>query len=332
MIACKTTIGFGLPTHAGTSKAHSDAQGAAEIAGARKTLNWPYEPFVVPEDILRRMARGRRARRGEARSVASGRSRRWTPAERAEFERRVRGDLPKDLDASHRRLQAKLAEEKPEIATRKAGEAALNVIAPAVPELVTGSADLTPSNNTKFERRGKSRPTISPAATSTGASASTGWRRPATASRCTAASSPRGPRSSVFTDYCRPSLRLAALMGIRVVHVFTHDSIGLGEDGPTHQPVEHLASLRAMPNFYIWRPGRQRRDGRVLAGGARARALALDPGADAGRTCRRCGSRMWRRTCAPAAATRFRRPKARPRFRSSPLARRCRSPSPRRRS
>ena len=132
MIACKTTIGFGLPTHAGTQKAHSDAQGATEVAGARKTLNWPYEPFVIPDDIL---AAWRKAgTRGSAEREA------WNHAlealdakERAEFERRVRGDLPQDLDQVIDAYKRKLADEKPELATRKAGQAALNVIGAACP-------------------------------------------------------------------------------------------------------------------------------------------------------------------------------------------------------
>jgi transketolase len=253
MIACKTTIGFGLPTHAGTSKAHSDAQGAAEIAGARKNLNWPYEPFVIPDDIL---AAWRKAgSRGSVQREA------WNHAvealdarDRAEFERRLRGDLPQGLDQVIDAYKRKLADEKPEVATRKAGQAALDVIGAAVPELVTSSADLTPSNNTKFADEKE----ITPDDFS-GRYIHWGIREHGMAAACNGIAVhggliPSGASFLCFTDYCRPSLRIAALMKIRVVHVFTHDSIGLGEDGPTHQPVEHLASLRAMPNFYIWRP------------------------------------------------------------------------------
>ena len=162
-----------MPTHAGTQKAHSDAQGASEVAGARKTLNWPYEPFVIPDDILAawRKAGTRGAEKREA----------WNSAvealdakQRAEFERRVRGDLPEDLDQVIEAYKKKLADEKPAAATRKAGEAALNVIGAAVPELVTGSADSTPSNNTKFADEKEIQSTTSPAATSIGASANTG--------------------------------------------------------------------------------------------------------------------------------------------------------------
>ncbi len=253
MIACKTTIGFGLPTHAGTQKAHSDAQGPSEIAGARKTLNWPFEPFVVPEDILAawREVGSRGAEKREA----------WNHAvealdakQRAEFERRVRGDLPEDLDQVIEAYKKKLADEKPEAATRKAGEAALNVIGAAMPELVTGSADLTPSNNTKFKDEQEIQ-----ADNFSGRYIHWGIREHGMIAAVNGIALhggfvPSGASFFCFTDYCRPSLRLSALMGIRVVNVFTHDSIGLGEDGPTHQPVEHLASLRAMPNFYIWRP------------------------------------------------------------------------------
>ena len=176
------------------------------------------------------------------------------PEQRAEFERRQRGDLPKDLDKVIDAYKKKLADEKPELATRKAGEAALNVIGAAVPELITGSADLTPSNNTKF----KDEKEITPDDFS-GRYIHWGIREHGMIAAVNGIAVhggfiPSGASFFCFTDYCRPSLRLAALMGIRVVNVFTHDSIGLGEDGPTHQPVEHLAAMRAMPNFYIWRP------------------------------------------------------------------------------
>jgi transketolase len=253
MIACKTTIGFGLPTHAGTSKAHSDAQGAAEIAGARKNLNWPYEPFVIPDDILTAWR--------EAGSRGSAQREAWNRAvdaldakDRAEFERRLRGALPQGLDQVIDGYKRKLAEERPEVATRKAGQAALDVIGAAVPELITGSADLTPSNNTRFAEERE----ITPDDFS-GRYIHWGIREHGMIAACNGIAQhggfiPSGASFFCFTDYCRPSLRIAALMKIRVVHVFTHDSIGLGEDGPTHQPVEHLAAMRAMPNFYIWRP------------------------------------------------------------------------------
>ena len=253
MIACQTTIGFGAPTKAGTAKAHGEALGPAEVAGARKNLGWNYDPFVVPDDILSAWREAGR-RGGPQREAWRKALAALDPNERAEFERRVDGVLPKDVDAVIDAYKRKLAEEAPEIATRKAGEAALNVIAPAVPELVTGSADLTPSNNTKVAAT----PEITPEDFS-GRYIHWGIREHGMAAACNGMAVhggliPSGASFFVFTDYCRPSLRLAALMKIRVVHVFTHDSIGLGEDGPTHQPVEHLASLRAMPNMYVWRP------------------------------------------------------------------------------
>ena len=253
LIACKTTIGFGAPTRAGTNKAHGEALGAAEIAGARIALHWPYEPFVVPEEILSAWravgARGKRPRNKWRRLLKA------RPADqRAEFERRLRGDLPKTLRDTINAYKEKLAHDAPEIATRKAGEAALKIIAPAVPELITGSADLTGSNNTKVEATRD----ITPDDMS-GRYIHWGVREHGMAAACNGMALhggfiPSGASFLVFTDYCRPSLRLAALMGIRVAHVFSHDSIGLGEDGPTHQPVEHLAALRAIPNLLMFRP------------------------------------------------------------------------------
>jgi transketolase len=253
MIACKTIIGFGLPTKAGTNKAHGEAPGAAEVAGARVKLNWPYEPFVVPEDILstwRAVGRRGKGKRNKWRRLLKTKP----PELRAEFERRIAGDLPKNLDAVIDAYKQKLAADAPEIATRKAGEAALKIIAPAVPELITGSADLTGSNNTKVEATREITPTDK-----SGRYIHWGIREHGMAAACNGLSLhggfiPSGASFLCFTDYCRPSLRLAALMGIRVCHVFTHDSIGLGEDGPTHQPVEHLAALRAIPNLLMFRP------------------------------------------------------------------------------
>ncbi len=253
LIACKTTIGFGLPTRAGTSKAHGEAPGAAEIAGARIALHWPYEPFVVPTEILdawRAVGAKGAAPRERWKALLASR-----PAEqRAEFERRIRGDLPKALFETIDAYKRKLAADAPEIATRKAGEAALKVLAPALPDLITGSADLTPSTNTKVEATRD----ITPDDMS-GRYIHWGIREHGMAAACNGLSLHGGFIASgasfmVFTDYCRPALRLAALMGVRVTHAFTHDLIGLGEDGPTHQPVEHLASLRAMPNLLLFRP------------------------------------------------------------------------------
>ena len=256
LIACKTTIGFGMPTRAGTSKAHSDAPGAEEIAGTRRNLNWPYEPFVIPEPILAAWRKaGKRGR---------GRRKAWLSAlqllptgEREEFERRLRGDLPASFGEVVTDLKRKLAEDPALIATRKASQGVLEVLAKAVPELVTGSADLTPSNNTKVAAT----PEIGPSSYA-GRYIHWGVREHGMAAAVNGIALhggfiPSGASFLTFSDYCRPALRLAALMGIRAIEVFTHDSIGLGEDGPTHQPVEHLAALRAIPNLLVFRPADQ---------------------------------------------------------------------------
>ncbi|MGO9770931.1 MAG: transketolase-like TK C-terminal-containing protein, partial [Roseiarcus sp.] len=207
----------------------------------------------VPNDILAAWhavgARGKRRRTKWRRMVGT-----LAPERRAEFERRLRGDPPKGLDAAIEAYKRELAAAAPEIATRKAGEAALKVIAPLVPELITGSADLTGSNNTKVEA---TRDVT--ALDMSGRYLHWGIREHGMAAACNGMALhegfiPSGASFLVFTDYCRPALRLAALMGLRVAHVFTHDSIGLGEDGPTHQPVEHLAALRAIPNLLVFRP------------------------------------------------------------------------------
>ncbi|RFB78367.1 transketolase [Methylovirgula sp. 4M-Z18] len=252
-IGCRTTIGFGLPTKAGTAKAHGEAPGAAEVAGAREKLGWPYPPFVVPDEILSAWRKageaGQRHHKEWAAALAT-----LDPAKRAEFERRVKGELPAALTDVVLATKKALASDATEIATRKAGEAVLKVLAPVVPELVTGSADLTPSNNTKVAAT----PEISPG-NFAGRYVHWGIREHGMAAACNGIALhggliPSDATFMVFTDYARPAIRLAALMGIRVIHVMTHDSIGLGEDGPTHQPVEHLAALRAIPNLLVFRP------------------------------------------------------------------------------
>jgi transketolase len=253
LIACKTTIGFGAPTRAGTNKAHGEALGAAEIAGARLFLHWPYDPFVVPEEIF--LAWRAVGAKGRSPNKRWRRLLQTRPAEQvAEFERRIRGDLPATFRQTIDAYKQKLAADAPDAATRKAGEAALKIIAPALPELITSSADLTPSTNTKVEATRD----ITPDDMS-GRYIHWGIREHGMAAACNGLSLHGGFIASgasflVFTDYCRPALRLAALMGVRVTHAFTHDSIGLGEDGPTHQPVEHLAALRAIPNMLLFRP------------------------------------------------------------------------------
>ena len=254
MIACKTTIGFGAPTKAGKSSSHGSPLGADEIKGAREKLGWPYAPFEIPADILNAW-RAAGARSKDAHAAWDKRIAALDPAKRAEFERRMKGELPaKALADAVRSLKETLAATPKEIATRIASEFALETLVAAVPEMVGGSADLTGSNNT----RAKSMKTLS-AADYSGRFIHYGIREPGMAAAMNGMALHGGiiPYSGgflIFSDYCRPSIRLAALMGERVIHVLTHDSIGLGEDGPTHQPVEHLAALRAIPNLLVFRP------------------------------------------------------------------------------
>ena len=252
-IACKTTIGFGAPTRAGTAKAHGEPLGETEIAGTRKALGWSHEPFVVPDDILAAW-RAAGSRGAAAHAEWTGRLAKLDPARRAEFERRNAGDLPAAFTEAIQAFKRAAAADASEIATRKASEAVLAAVAPVLPELVTGSADLTGSNNTKVAAT----PAIAPGQFA-GRFVHWGIREHGMAAAINGMSLhggyiPSGATFLVFTDYCRPSLRLAALMGVRHIEVMTHDSIGLGEDGPTHQPVEHLAALRAIPNLLLFRP------------------------------------------------------------------------------
>ncbi len=253
LIACKTTIGYGAPTRAGTSKSHGEPLGVDEITGTRKNLNWPHEPFVIPQDIAdawrKAGARGAAARTAWTAQLAA-----MDAGKRGELERRIAGDLPKNLNAAVAAFKQELAAKPASVATRKASEAVIAALAPHVPELITGSADLTGSNNTKVAAT----PAISPG-NYAGRFIHWGIREHGMAAALNGMALhggyiPSGATFLVFTDYCRPALRLAALMGIRHIEVMTHDSIGLGEDGPTHQPVEHLAALRAIPNLLTFRP------------------------------------------------------------------------------
>jgi transketolase len=254
LIACRTTIGFGAPTKGGTEKAHGAALGADEIAAARRKLGWTAPAFEVPAAILEQWraagARGRPVRLAWEKRLAA-----LDPQQRAEFERRMRGELPqKNLAGAVRAVKEKLSTAPKEVATRSASEFALEALIPALPEMVGGSADLTGSNNTRI----KSMKVMS-AADYSGRFIHYGVREHAMASAMNGMALHGGiiPYSGtflVFSDYCRPAIRLAALMGQHVIHVMTHDSIGLGEDGPTHQPVEQLAALRAIPNLKVFRP------------------------------------------------------------------------------
>ncbi|MEE2690628.1 MAG: transketolase [Pseudomonadota bacterium] len=251
LIACKTVIGRGAPKKAGTASSHGSPLGAEEIEGARKALGWPHAPFEIPEDILAAWrAHGRRARNARQ----QWRARVSNSSDRDAFETALAGDHDEALTAAIRDYKESLAKELPTVATRKASEMALEIVNAAIPSTLGGSADLTGSNNTKTKG-------LDPltAANYAGRYLYYGIREHGMAAAMNGMALhggvvPYGGTFLVFTDYCRPSIRLAALMGLRVVFVMTHDSIGLGEDGPTHQPVEHLAALRAIPNLLVFRP------------------------------------------------------------------------------
>jgi transketolase len=254
MIACRTTIGYGAPTKAGTAKAHGEALGPEELKGAKEKLGISLEPFSVPADVLKawREAGSRGAaerKQWDARFAELG------PRKRAEFERRLRHERPASLAKAFRDHKKKLLETPLNVATRKSSEAVIGAIAAAMPmEFVAGSADLTGSNNNKA----KSAVDFS-AKVPKGRFIHYGIREHGMAAALNGiflhgGFAPNGATFLVFTDYARPAMRLAALMGNGVVYVMTHDSIGLGEDGPTHQPVEHLAALRAIPNMRVFRP------------------------------------------------------------------------------
>jgi transketolase len=254
MIACKTTIGYGAPTKAGKSSSHGSPLGADEIKGAREKLGWTAPPFEVPADI-RALWRTAAHRSVPLHRAWKERLAALPAAQRNTFERRMAGKVEADkLTGAVRALKQGLAAEPKEIATRIASEQTLAALAPVLPELVGGSADLTGSNNTKPKGM-----TAFSAADRAGRFIHYGIREHGMAAAMNGMALHGGiiPFSGtflVFADYCRPSIRLAALMGQRVIHVMTHDSIGLGEDGPTHQPVEHLAALRAIPNLLVFRP------------------------------------------------------------------------------
>jgi transketolase len=254
LIACKTTIGYGAPTKAGTAKAHGEALGAEELKGAKEKLGISLEPFSVPDDVLKAW-REAGTRGAGARQEWDARYAELGPRKRAEFERRLRHERPPTLAKAFKDYKKSLLEKPLNIATRKSSEAVIEVIAAALPfEFLAGSADLTGSNNNKA----KSAEDFS-AKTPKGRFVHYGIRE---FGMCAALNgiylhggfAPNGATFLVFSDYARPAMRLAALMGTGVVYVMTHDSIGLGEDGPTHQPVEHLAALRAIPNMRVFRP------------------------------------------------------------------------------
>ena len=253
MIACKTVIGFGAPKKAGTSKAHGEPLGAEELAAAKQKLGITGGAFEVAADALKAW-RGFGAAGAAAHKDWSERFATLSERKRGEFDRRLAHAVPAKLDKAILAHKKALIAAPQAVATRKASEMALEAITPIMPELVMGSADLTPSNNT----RTKAAEDFTPK-TPKGRYVRYGIREHGMAAAMNGITLHGGFRTGggtflVFADYARPSMRLAALMGLPVVYVMTHDSIGLGEDGPTHQPVEQVASLRAMPNMRVFRP------------------------------------------------------------------------------
>ena len=249
LIACKTKIGFGAPTKSGTSKCHGSPLGAEETAAMRRALEWNYAPFEVPFEVLEAWRKA--GKRNQASYVA------WCGfAQKAGqgFEDYISDVLPQGWNKALQEVKAKAVKEKTKVATRKASQMCLTAIVPNVPQIVGGSADLAASNLTFVEGM----KTIT-ADDYNGNNVMYGIREHAMAAIMNGMALhggviPYGGTFFVFSDYMRPAMRLAALMGIRVIYVLTHDSIGVGEDGPTHQPIEHLASYRAMPNIYTFRP------------------------------------------------------------------------------
>ena len=255
LICCRTVIGWGAPNKQGTEATHGAALGEAEVAAARAFLEWPYEPFVVPEEIRKAWdARERGARAEQAWRRRFEDYRAAHPALAAEFERRMAGRLPEGWRPAIEEFVAAAQQKAAPLATRASSQQALNVLGATIPELLGGSADLTGSNNTNH--KGSRAITHDDAG---GNYLHYGVREFGMAALMNGVALhggfvPYGGTFLVFSDYARNGVRMSALMKQRVIYVFTHDSIGLGEDGPTHQPVEHVASLRMIPDLRLWRP------------------------------------------------------------------------------
>jgi transketolase len=256
LICCKTVIAKGAPNKANTGAAHGAALGADEVAATRAAIGWPHPPFEIPEAV----------RAGwDARDAGKKAEKKWAsllkkyakefPADAAEFQRRIAASLPADFDSRVAALIEDLNSKGETLATRKASQNVLEVLIPMLPELLGGSADLTGSNLTMVKA---SKP-VAPGVAEAGNHIFYGVREFGMCAMMNGITLhggfvPYGGTFLVFSDYARNALRMAALMKIRVVYVFTHDSIGLGEDGPTHQPIEHAATLRLIPNMDVWRP------------------------------------------------------------------------------
>jgi transketolase len=251
LIACRTTIGYGAPTKAGKAASHGAPLGAEEIAGTRAAIDWPHDPFVIPDAVA---AIGKAVGARGAAAYDAWTARLAGSGHKDAFQRALSGALPADVATAITAHKQALSADQPKIATRVASQKAIEVIAPVLPELLGGSADLSGSNNTKVADLG-----VMTRDDYAGRYIHYGVREHGMAAAMNGAALhggviPYGGTFLVFTDYCRPSIRLASLMGVRAVFVMTHDSIGLGEDGPTHQPVEHLAALRTIPNVAVFRP------------------------------------------------------------------------------
>ncbi len=251
LIACKTVIGFGAPNKQGSAATHGAPLGEEEIAAAREALGWPHPPFEIPAAVLEAWrAAGRRSQD----AAQAWQDRLAASAQRAVFEDQIAGRLPAGWQEAVAAFKAQVAAEAPSVATRVSSQKVLEVLTAAVPAMIGGSADLTGSNNTRAKAQG----VVTPDDFS-GSYIHYGVREHGMAAVMNGLALhggliPYGGTFLVFSDYCRPAIRLSALMKQRVVYVMTHDSIGLGEDGPTHQPVEHLAALRAIPNLLVFRP------------------------------------------------------------------------------
>ena len=254
LIACKTIIGFGSPSKAGTSSAHGAPLGQEDIEKMKEKLNWKSEPFEVPtniKDAWRLVGLKNTCKRKDWEEKVSN----LDDKKKIKFLHAVNGDISEDLDKEIDELKKKFSLENPKLATRQSSQQVLEIINPIIEEMIGGSADLTPSNNTKTK-------TLNPISKNNfkGRFIHYGIREHAMAAAMNGMALHKGliPYSGtflIFSDYCRPSIRLAALMGIKVIHVMTHDSIGVGEDGPTHQPIEQIPSLRTIPNLNVFRPG-----------------------------------------------------------------------------
>lgn len=257
LIQCRTMIGKGSPGRVNSAKAHGEPLGKDEIAATRAAIDWPYPPFEIPPDVRAAWdARERGARSGSAWRAMFERYGETHPSEAQEFERRMRGDLPAAYDEALDAAIEEATARAETIATRKASQNALNHFGPALPELIGGSADLTGSNLTDFRGAGALRVDGSfvPGRHVNFGVREFGMSAVLNGLALHGGFVPYGGTFLTFSDYARNAVRMAALMKQRVIFVYTHDSVGLGEDGPTHQPVEHAASLRLIPRLDVWRP------------------------------------------------------------------------------